>query len=575
MEPAQAMTDLLRWHVRLDPSASLIHLELRAELQPGERFSMPAWIPGSYLVREFVRGVQDLRITRANGAAVPTTKTSKNEWRVDLDAPAECVLSYSVYGRELSVRTAHVDSTHAFFNGANAFMRFERLSSLPHAVEIEVPSCWTAFVSLPEQDGAFVARDFVHLADTVFEVGPHEWHAFEIDGVPHRFVFWGDAALPIDLPKLESDTIALVRQNMATLDAPLPYERYDFIFHITPSGRGGLEHRDSTTLAVSWDSFETKDGYLDMLTLIAHEHLHAWNGRRMTPASLAEPDFNVENYVDELWVVEGFTSYYDELNTLLAGRMTLDAWLSRQAKSLTALQKTFGRTRQALTESSFDAWIRLYRPYEHTRNQTVSYYLKGALVALAIDLRLRASTGGAHGLSDVVRTLWQRWTERQLGYTTHEVLALISELGGSEVGTDARAWVTTTTPPPFEELFASHGLLLDVSSETNSDFGFEFQVESGSAVISSVNEARADAIGALSPGDEIIALDGRRVRGSELRARLQAICAEGPTETSVLLFRLGRQREVTIQVSAVTDFILRVDDHAPEEAKNALQRLIG
>lgn len=555
------MTESIRWQVRLEPQASLAHLETRIELQPGERFSLPAWIPGSYLVREFVRGVQDLHLESAAGAPLRVHKTRKDEWEVDLDQAQECVLRYSVYGRELTVRTAHIDSTHAFFNGANAFMRFHGREHLPQDISVQTPDDWGAFISLPVVEGNYRADNFIHLADTVFEFGPHRVHSFEIDSIPHRFIFWGADNLPIDIAKLEEDTIALVRQNMKTVGAHLPYERYDFIFHITPNGRGGLEHRDSTTLAVSWDSFETADGYLDMLTLIAHEHFHAWNGRRMTPVSLANPDFQTENYVDELWVVEGFTSYFDELNTLLAGRMTRQQWLERQAASLNAMERVFGRTRQSLTESSFDAWIRLYRPYEHTRNQTVSYYLKGALVALAIDLRIREASNGEKDLRHVTQELWRHWETTQSGYTTEEVLDIIRSIGGDDVAQDAHVWVTTTTPPPFERLFATQGITLGRAEKPGNDVGFDIAQEQGSAVVSSVNEARKQDVGSLMPGDEIIAIDGRRVRGPEFKNRvMNLVRAKSPSTVRFLVFRMGRQLEVDVTLSTAHDWALRFSD---------------
>ena len=544
------MSDAILWEVRVQPARSLVELQITRTFQPGESFSLPAWIPGSYLVREFVRGVQDLAITDEHQRTVPVEKTEKATWRVACDSPTRATLQYTVYAHELTVRTAHVDDTHAFFNGAHVFMRFPDSADAPHDIRVTPPEGWRAFVSLPLHDGAFRADDYIHLADTVFELGDHTTRTFTVDGVPHRLIFWGDGQLPIDFPRLEADTIALIQQNKATFGGELPYERYDFVFHISPNGYGGLEHRDSTTLAVGWNHFETEDGYLDMLTLIAHEHFHAWNGRRITPAALQFPEFQRENYTHELWVIEGFTSYYDELNTMLAGRMTRQQWIERLAKSLNALQKVHGRHRQALTESSFDAWIRLYRPYEHTRNQTVSYYLKGAIVALAIDLRIQQATDNQRDLSHVLRELWRQWTTARSAYTTHDVLALIRSIAGDHCADDAQRWVTTTEEPPLEALLATQDIRL-TTDEQGTDFGFDWRAEGSAAIVSSVDEARGDDLQALQPGDEIIAINQRRVHAGELRARLQSI-AKNPANASahVLLFRLGRQRDVTITLKS-------------------------
>ena len=536
----------ISWRLHLEALHSLIHVETTVQLKDGDRFSLPAWIPGSYMVREFVRGLQDLRVQTLDGEDVTLEHPDKATWVVRLETPQQVVIRYAIYGRELTVRTAHIDDTHAFFNGANVFLRFEGRAHLPQQVEIAAPETWTAFVSLPQHEGRFTADNYVHLADTAFEIGPHPSFEFQVDGIPHRMIFWGADGLLDKIPQLQADTIALMEQNRDTFQRPLPYERYDIIFHVTPSARGGLEHRDSTTLATPWAYFETEEGYLDMLTLIAHEHFHAYNGRRLAPASLEHIDYSQENYLSELWVIEGFTSYFDELNTLRAGLMTQEQWLERTAKAFSALYRTYGRTRQSLTEASHDAWIRLYRPYEHTRNQTVSYYLKGSLVALAIDLRLRERSGGEVALEHVLQSIWREWQDHNVHYTTESVLRRIGELGGDVVEEDARQWVTGTDEPPYAELLASHGIQWAEEDSKPADFGIVLEPSQDPAVVSSLDEARYDAIGALRPGDEIVALNKRRVRRNEIEARLVAL-SKGPEDVHTFtVFRLGRQREVSV-----------------------------
>lgn len=544
------MTQQIHFNVRIEAARSLLHVDTHVTLQDGDEFYLPVWIPGSYFVREFERALQDLRVETPEGSDLRLERTDKTTWRVHSSAPTPVTLRYAIYGHELSVRSAHVDHTHAFFNGANALMCFHRFRDLPQSVSIQAPDDWTSFVSLPVQDGRFIADHYVHLADTAFEIGPHPHRSFEVDGIPHRMIFWGGEHLLHDLERLQTDIEDIIAQNRDTFARPLPYARYDIIFHITPEVRGGLEHRDSTTLATPWHFFESDAGYLDMLSLIAHEHFHAYNGRRLAPASLEHIDYRRENYTQELWVIEGFTSYYDELNTLRAGKMTRQQWLDRTAQAFTRLMRTFGRSRQSLTEASFDAWIRLYCPYEHTRNQTVSYYLKGSLVALAIDLRMREHSGGSVGLEQVAQQLWAQWADSNHHYTSNDVLTIIESLTDSDVASDARRWVTTEAPPPYKTLLASTGIEWEEVLGERPDVGFDLQTRGESPVVTSIDEARHEDLSELLPGDEIVSIDGRRVTSDTIDGRLKALATSTPTQHTLTVFQLGRQRDIRITLRA-------------------------
>lgn len=563
------MTTTPHFHVRIAPQQSLLHVEIRVAVQDGDTFFLPVWIPGSYLIREFERGLQDLHIDAPSEARVFLERTDKTTWQIHADAPTDITLRYSIYGRELTVRTAHIDPSHAFFNGANALVCFPHLKDRPHRVSIEAPDGWTSFVSLPEEQGDFIADSYVHLADTAFEIGPHPHHDFHVDGVPHRMIFWGIDGLPSQLPALEKDTADIIRQNRETFGRPLPYARYDFIFHITPTARGGLEHRDSTTLATPWHYFESDAGYVDMLTLIAHEHFHAYNGRRLAPASLEHIDFTKENYTQELWAIEGFTSYFDELNTYLANKMTRAQWLERLGKAFTQLFRTHGRTRQPLTEASFDAWIRLYRPYEHTRNQTVSYYLKGSLVALAVDLRMQQVSQGRAGLKNVMQEMWARWEDHDEHYTLESVLDIVRSLTDERVAEEMKTWLTTTDAPPYQELLEGAGVVWQEVTSDPVDVGIQLRLDADSAIVVSRDEGRGDALAELLPGDEIVAVDGRRVRSAEIAARLQTIVGPEPTEHTLTIFRLGTQRSVRITLWAGTEIQLREVEGASPSTPNA------
>lgn len=562
-----AESDTLNWHVRVSPNESRLYLEARFIAQPGEIGTLPAWIPGSYLIREFVRGISRPHAYSESGEHLYLERCAKAGWRfAGLQEATRVVVRYELYGHELSVRSAHIDSDHAFFNGANAFLRFSNHASAPQHITIEAPDGWRTWCSLKSEGDAtpaeiWAAADYVELADTPFEIGPHESHEFEVAGVPHRFIFWGWQRARIDVARLEADTCKLIETNRAHWGGELPYPRYDFIFHVTPDSRGGLEHRTSTTLATpaSWfdiDSSctetdaanETPAGYLDLLTLIAHEHFHAWNGRRLSPASLEPPNFDEEMFTEELWVIEGFTSYLDELNTLRAGLMPEETYLARLTESLNRLENTPGRQQQSLEEASFDAWIRLYRPWEHSRNQTVSYYLKGALVSLAIDLQLRRDTDGRASLDTLCRQLWQDCYEQGETYTSAQVLERIATLGGEACGARARQWVQSTDDPPFAELLADFGITATRAAQPRPFCGLELGEVQGRTLIRVVRDDGPARHSELVPGDEVLALNDQRVTSSSFNAQLARYKAG--TELRVTFSRFGEVRQTTLKLAA-------------------------
>lgn len=556
-----AEPDTINWHVRVSPNESRLYVEAHFIAHPNEVGTLPAWIPGSYLIREFVRGITRPQAIDQAGRPIYLERCAKAGWRFSGLREATAVrVRYEVYGHELSVRSAHVDSDHAFFNGANAFLRFSEHASAEQRVQIDAGEQWKVWCSLEERrtkrDVSWVAANYVELADTPFEVGDHKVYSFDVEEVPHRFIFWGADRAQIDIPRLAAETKRLIETNRQLWAARLPYPRYDFIFHITPTSRGGLEHRTSTTLATpsSWFKLPenaddaTPEGYLDLLTLIAHEHFHAWNGRRLSPASLEPPNFDEEMFTEELWVIEGFTSYYDELNTLRSGLMPVETYLQRLAASLNRLETTPGRFQQSLEEASFDAWIRLYRPWEHSRNQTVSYYLKGALVSLAIDLLLRQHSAGRSSLDDVVAELWRSWHLRGRHYTSNDVLDLIEELGGSDCGQLAREWVRAPVDPPFEALLREIGVLATRAPDPHPFAGFELGEVAGQTLVRVIRDDGPARHSELVPGDELIAIDDQRVTSTSLSKVLRSYHAGD--DITLTYSRFGQLRSCPLKLAA-------------------------
>jgi predicted metalloprotease with PDZ domain len=508
--------------------------------------SLPTWIPGSYLIREFSRYLSEFDLVTPTGDSSSTLqRLDKARWQLDTVEAGTYSVEYSVFAHELTVRTPHVDDTHAFFNGANALLHVAGAGSF--YVSFDLPANWEAFVPLP-RDGerSFFANSYDRLADTAFECGPHDAVAFAVGDVPHRLVFWGDEDVAVDKERLRDDIVSIVEFHRNQFGS-LPYERYDFLFHITPTARGGLEHLSSTTLATPWSYFEDPEKYPDLLTLIAHEHFHAWNGKRIRPRELGPFDYQNENYTRGLWVVEGFTSYFDEYNTFRAGLIDEEAYLERLAKSLDRLEQIPGRGVQSVADASYDAWIRLYRPDEDTLNRTVSYYLKGSLIALLIDLTIRERSQGRHRLDEVMKHLYKRFLKDGRGYDEAEMAGIIDQVTGVDLSREFQQWVYGTEELPLDDALTRFGLTRERESEdadfkigvrgTHTDNGLEVETVLSSGPNTSAN---------LQPGDRIVAINGRQVKSDNFGMLLKPGDASGAVNAH--LFRLGRLREVELAI---------------------------
>ena len=402
-----------------EPHSHLFHVE--AELDgPGDApvFAMPVWTPGSYLVREFARHVEGLEATDGTGRRLEVERLDKARWRVRAGGAAQVRLSYRVYANDLTVRTSHLDGTHGYFNGANLFMCPEGRAAERQVLEVVAPEGWRVATALqgedrrgPFGDGgpaggtwSFTARDFDELVDSPVEVGAHAVWRFEAAGKPHAIALWGRPAGGLDAERFTADVKRVVEAEAALMGG-LPYERYLFIVHVSDKRRGGLEHASSTTLSVARNAFAGRDAYEETLALVAHEFFHVWNVKGLRPAALVPYDYGQEQYTRLLWWFEGVTSYYDMLTLARSNLADGRRYLRHLGEALTTLERTPGARKVSAEESSFTAWVKLYRADENTPNSTISYYLKGELVALALDLQLRRA---GHSLDELVRTLWQR-----------------------------------------------------------------------------------------------------------------------------------------------------------------------
>ena len=516
--------------------------------------AMPAWTPGSYLLREFGRHIEHLS-AQTGGKETTTHKIGKATWRIDAVAGDEVVVEYGIYAHELTVRTSHVDGTHAFLSGTSTFLFVKGQKDLPATVRIATPDGWQTFTTLPEagQD-TFSASDYDHLVDCPIEIGPDHHHfAFNALGVEHQVVFWGPTNA--DYEELAEDMAEIVRAN-AALFGGLPYERYLFIVNTSSKGQGGLEHRDSCALQWQRHRFEGSD-YDEFLRLVSHEHFHVWNVKRIRPDNLGPFDYLAESPTTVLWAMEGVTSYYDKRQVLRSGLVDGERYLDWVAESINKLNLIPGRKLTSLEESSFDAWIKLYRPTENSANATVSYYLLGSLVTMALDLEIRRTTNGNSSYDDVMATLWQRYQDTRSGLDELEFKQIIKDIGGEHLDSWVHELIETPADPDWD-----HHL-----NGKQPYFGLVFSRGARMRVTTVLTDG-PNAESDIYPGDEVIALNGFEVDPGKWKRVLSMLPNDETVEAT--LFRKGLLHTSTIQCGPprVKFKVVPVSDPSPEQLEH-------
>ena len=485
-----------------------------------QRVSLPVWIPGSYMLRELGRHLSRLE-ARQGRKPVPLQQIDKTTWQATCTGRAALQISYLVYAFDTSVRTAFLDADRGFFNGTSLCLRVEGREGEPHGLTLgRLPRGWSVATAMRRDGGNdFVADDYDELVDHPFELGRFWRGTFAAAGVAHEFVLAG--AWPgMDGERLLADTQRICETQLAFWHGKRrpkpPFDRYLFLLNAVEDGHGGLEHRASTALLCARRDLPrqgqegARDGYNSLLGLISHEYFHAWNVKRLRPRELARLDYTRENYTALLWFFEGFTSYYDDLLLLRAGLIDAPSYLNLIAKAINGVAGTPGRRVQSVAQSSFDAWVKYYRSDENTPNATVSYYTKGALVALALDLTLRKERRGT--LDDVMQALWQG--SRGGPIDERDIVAALREVGGRSYGKELAAWVHGTGELPLPELLDAAGIAQRHAPCTfSASLGLRLAEGALSGVqVKSVLAGSAAAAAGVSAGDELLAVDGWRIR---------------------------------------------------------------
>lgn len=533
-----------------DLAAHLFHVTLTvdAPAQGGQVFALPAWIPGSYMIREFSRNIVRIR-AESNGEPVALAKLDKHSWQAAplKDHAASLTVHYEVYAWDLSVRAAHLDQNHAFYNGTSVFLRVLGQEDQPHVVDIQRPDdeaakTWRVATALPELKakrygfGTYIASNYDELIDHPVEQGDFALATFKAHGVPHDIVISGRVP-NLDLARLSADLKKICETQIAFFEPKArkaPMDRYVFMTLAVGDGYGGLEHRASTALicaradlpSTASNSKEITDGYLQYLGLCSHEYFHTWNVKRIKPAAFAPYNLQVENYSPLLWLFEGFTSYYDDLMLVRAGVITEPAYFKLLGKTIGSVLRGSGRTKQSVADSSFDAWGKYYRQDENAPNAIISYYTKGALIGLALDLSIRAKTGGKKSLDDVMRTLWQRYGRdfyngAGRGVTPAEVEAIFDEISGGRFKPFFDKYIRGTEDLPLAKMLAPFGIKYsDERKSSKPSLDATLGKDGNDCKLSAVHENGAAHQAGLSAGDILVAIDGLRVNATNLETLL-------------------------------------------------------
>ena len=534
---------------------------------------MPVWTPGSYLVREYSRHVQDLTAHSESGAELAVLKTRKNGWAISAPSAKHIVVRYTVYGRELSVRTNWIDDTFALLNGAPTFLAVRGLESASHRVTLDLPKnwkgAWSAMATTAKAGSeiTFEAANHDELIDSPILAGTPEVHDIPVDKIPISLLNTGDPSL-WDGAKAASHVQTIV-ERYRTMMGGLPFDRYFFLNCIVES-RGGLEHANSCVLMTSRYAYRKRASYVEWLGLVSHEFFHVWNVKRLRPVSLGPFDYENEVYTRSLWFAEGVTSYYTPLIPRRAGLTKTEELLDALSEHIEKLQTTPGRRHQSLEESSFDAWIKLYRPDENSVNTTISYYVKGAVVAWLLDAEIRAASKGKRSLDDLIRLLFSRHAGDK-GYTDADLQSGAEEIAGTSLETFFAKNVRGRDELSYETVLRPFGLRFAKPKSNDPPqgwMGLETLGRDGKVVITSVREDGPAHAAGVAAEDELLALGGYRVDSRSLSDRLQQFRPGDPVE--VVVARRDAIRTFRLALSeSPRSWKLEVDPDAPPEAVKA------
>jgi len=589
-----------------DPAAHLFEVRLTvATPDPGGQvFALPTWIPGSYMIRDYAKHVVSAR-AESDGRDVALRKLDKTRWQAAA-TDRELTLVLDIYAHDESVRGSHLDLTHAFFNGTCVFPAVVGQEDTACDLDIQPPEKpvgkgWRVATSMnrkaaePYGFGSYQATVYAELIDHPVEIGKLSIGEFDVQGIPHAIAIRGETRA--DMRRLCHDLQEICEHHMARLGAPGDLDRYLFLLNAPGTGYGGLEHRWSSALICGRDNLPARgdkgvsDEYRTFLGLVSHEYFHLWNVKRMKPAAFTPYDLSRETHTDLLWVFEGVTSYYDDLALVRSGLISIESYLELLGQTMTRVRRSGGRRRQSVADSSFDAWTKFYKQDANATNAIISYYAKGALIALALDLKLRSETGGEYSLDDVMIAAWARWGESGEGMPEDGFERICAETAGLDLEDFFSATVRGTGELPLEALLMTHGIEYharrseggkDAGGKPKSDsslpavwLGAVLGTSGSTTVFRAVHNGGPAELAGISPGDQLVALDGLRISLAGCEARTRRYHPGDKSEVTV--FRgdeLMTLRLKWAEAPADTCYLL-VDDEADDEVASRRTSWLG
>ncbi|RUT02861.1 peptidase M61 [Dulcicalothrix desertica PCC 7102] len=572
---------IIHYYVAMpQPQTHLYEVSLLLQNCPSPILNLkfPVWTPGSYLVREYSKNLQDFA-AYSDDKPLQVCKVSKNHWQInttDITNVSLVTIKYRIFAAELSVRTNHLDSTHGYFNGAALFFRIPNYDKLPIDITIEAPSKqWRVTTALPPVPGkanTFRAADFDTLVDSPFEIGTHEVYNFEVLGKPHELAIWGKGNYQVE--RMITDIKRIIEVE-AEMFGGLPYSRYIFLLHLFAQAYGGLEHKDSCSLIYQRFGFRDKDKYERFLQLVAHEFFHLWNVKRIRPKGLEVFNYDGENYTPSLWFCEGTTSYYDLLIPLRAGIYEAISYLSHLSQEITRYQNTPGRKVQPLSESSFDAWIKLYRPDANSGNSQISYYLKGEMVSLLLDLMIRARHSNKKSFDNVLVIMWEQFGQDEIGFTPEQLQSVIESVAGTDLSDFFERYIDGLEDLPFNSFLEPFGLQLVGDNNEEPYLGMRVSTENGREIIKFVEAGSPAHIAGIDACDELLAIDGIKVGANGLAERLKDYQPNDCMQVTVFHQDQLNTHTVTLTSPIPTKYQLKLVDKLDSSQKDNLIGWLG
>jgi predicted metalloprotease with PDZ domain len=550
-EPTPVVPDIEFTVAMSKPWTHLLEIEMRVrwpQMPDKVELKMPVWTPGSYLIREYARNVQTFAVQSGSGGALDWQKINKNTWAVDTKGAKEVVASYRVYSNDLSVRTNELNDEHGFWNNAATLMFVKDQIKAPARVTIKPYGNWRIATGLPpvaDRPDTFAADNFDILYDSPFEVSDFKEVRFEVEGKPHRLIMSGEGNY--DLQRIAKDIPKIIEEGYKIF-GELVYHDYTFIVNLR--GGGGLEHLNSTALQTNRFAFKPDTRYKGFLSLVAHEYFHNWNVKRIRPDALGPFDYEKENYTKMLWVAEGGTAYYEGLLLRRAGLITPKEYLTEKANAIKQLQERPGRFATSLEEASFDAWIKYYRPDENAVNNQISYYDKGDLVNMMLDLTIRDASGGTKSLDDVMRYLFNEFFKKGRNYSPEDFQKAAELAAGKSLNDFFSKYVRGRAEIDYNDILKGIGLQLSTTA-TNVEkayIGADLTEVNDRVNIRSIPAGTPAYDQGLNTGDQIVAVDGYRASIKFLDSYL---AERKPNDTIKLtLFRFDKLREITLTLGS-------------------------